>query len=178
MKTGLYRLIAQSALLILSLAENPFIPWEAGRKLTWDDFKAPPDKRSPNAAETSSAIKFDYSYNAGELRFHIVCQFDKNKSWVRVRSDYILSHEQGHFDITEIFARKLNKSVKEYRVGKPGDLTRDLNHIYENAMHQLHDMQAAYDAETNFSINTPKQEEWLKKIKTRLEELETYEPGS
>src|SRR5580704_14365013 len=138
MRTGLNVRFMILPLLVFSLLENAFIDWDANRKLKWDDFMAAPDKNSPNAAETSSTIKFDYSYNGRELKYHIACQFDKKKSWVRVKTDYILSHEQGHFDIAEIFARKLNKSLKEYTVVKVSDLTRDVNHIYENSMQQLH----------------------------------------
>jgi hypothetical protein len=174
MRTSLNILFTIIPFLVFSISENSVIEWDANHKLKWEDFKAAPDKNSPNAAETSSTIKFDYSYNGKELKYHINCQFDKNKSWGRVKTDYILSHEQGHFDITEIFARKLNKSMKEYSIGKLGDLTKDVTRIYENSMNQLHNMQVAYDSETNNSINKIKQEEWIKKIDTELRELEAY----
>jgi hypothetical protein len=174
MKPCLCTLFMIFPFLLYSLIENAFIDWEANRKLKWEDFKAAPDKNSPNAAETSSAIKFDYSYNGSELKYHISCQFDKNKSWGRVKTDYILSHEQGHFDITEIFARKLNKSLKEYKVGKLSDLTKDVNRMYENSMQQLHKMQTEYDSDTNNSINKTRQEEWINKIESELKVLETY----
>jgi hypothetical protein len=174
MKIFLHLILTIFPALLFSLPENTFIDWKADYKLMWDDFKAPPDKNSPNAAETSTAIKFDFSYDGSNLKYHITCQFDKNKSWGRVKIDYILSHEQGHFDIAEIFARKLNKSLKEYTVGNVGNLNKEVNKIYDNTMHQLHNMQVAYDTETNFSINKARQEEWLKKISSELKDLEAY----
>jgi len=72
---------------------NPFIDWKNERKLTWDDFKQKPDAASPNAALTSSIIKYDFGYNNVDgLKFHIYCQFDMEKSWGRAKTDYILSH--------------------------------------------------------------------------------------
>jgi hypothetical protein len=152
---------------------NHFIDWRADQKLTWDDFKEKPDAASPNAALTSSMIKYDFGYNnADGLKFHIYCQFDMEKSWGRAKTDYILSHEQGHFDIAEIFARKLNKAFKNY--SPTTTMKKDINRIYTDLMQQLQDMQAQYDRETNFSINKPQQEEWLKKIKDELSGSEAY----
>jgi hypothetical protein len=153
---------------------NTLIEWKEGSRLTWDDFKQRPDPNSSNAALTASSIKFDFHYSDNTLEFHEQCLFDKNSSWGRVKTDYILSHEQGHFDITEIYARKLNKALKEYVVKKPDNLSRDLNKIYQNVMKELNDYQNKYDKETNFSINKDKQAEWLTKIREDLKELEAY----
>jgi uncharacterized protein DUF922 len=158
---------------LFSFTGKEFIDWNTDRKLTWDDFKAAPDMNSRNAALTASAIQFNFTYD-GQLKYSITCQFNKNKSWGKVKTDYILSHEQGHFDITEIFARTLNKSLKEYTIDNIKTLSRDLNKIYENTMHQLNKMQNTYDNETNFSINKEKQEEWLVKISKELKELNAY----
>ena len=46
------------------------------------------------------------------------------------KTDYILKHEQGHFDIAEIFARKLNKKMSEYKFNKTTYKT-DLKNIYD-----------------------------------------------
>jgi predicted secreted Zn-dependent protease len=154
-------------------ADNSLIDWSHERKLNWEDFKAAPDKNSPNAALTNTAIKIDFSYNNEVLNYHIRCQFDKKNSWGRVKNEYILSHEQGHFDIAEIFARKLNKALKQYQP-HPETLSKDINSIYQDMMQQYHDRQTAYDEETKFSIDTQKQAEWLKKIKEELKQSEAY----
>jgi predicted secreted Zn-dependent protease len=173
------KLLMHVSLVLLPAVWHPvqnrtLIDWKADYKLVWNDFKARPDANSPNAALTSTAIKFDFSFNDGNLKYHIHCQFDKSISWGRVKNDYILSHEQGHFDIAEIHARKLSKALREYSVGNSNNLSKDLNKIYQKTMQELHAMQTAYDAATNFSINHEKQEEWLKKISDELKELKDY----
>ena len=153
--------------------DNSLIDWSADKKLSWNDFKAEPEKGYSAAALTSTNIKIDFGYYNESLQYHIRCRFDKNKSWGRVKNDYILSHEQVHFDIAEIYARKLNKVLKTY---KPNEdhISKDVNKIYENIMHEYYNKQEEYDKETNFSINKIKQEEWLKKVSNELSELKNY----
>ncbi len=153
--------------------DNSLIDWNAGRRLTWNDFRANPDKNFPVAALTSTNIKIDFGYYNETLQYHIRCRFDKNKSWGRVRNDYILSHEQAHFDIAEIYARKLNKVLQSYKPNED-NLSKEVNKIYDNIMKEYYDEQEAYDTETNFSINHAKQEEWFKKINIELKDLKDY----
>ena len=153
--------------------DNSLIDWRANYKLAWNDFKAIPDKNSPNAALTSTAIKIDFSYKNDELKYHISCRFDKYASWGRIKNEYILSHEQAHFDIAEIYARKLNKALKEYKPD-PFTVKEDINKIYGRLMHAHHAMQVEYDEATNYSLNVIEQAKWLKKINERLNELKNY----
>lgn len=166
--------VALAAMLGISAVQgDSFIEWKPGDKLTWDDFRQRPDPASPNAALTSSLIKYDYSYSTGGgLAFHIYCQFDRNKSWGRTRTDYVLSHEQGHFDIAEVYARRLNKAFSEYTAGS--NFKKDINKIYMDHMHALTDEQNLYDRETGNSTNHDQQEKWLKKISDELKEMEKY----
>lgn len=158
---------------MLMFPEGNLMDWSPDRKLVWADFRASPDPASPNAALTSTSIQADFGFSNKSLTFHIRCQFDKNKSWVRVRNDYILSHEQGHFDIAEIYARLLDKTLKEYKPDQ-GNIGKEVNQIYEDVMHRYRERQAQYDTETQFSENAPKQREWLKKIVGELEDLGPY----
>ena len=150
------------------------IDWSVGRKLSWSDFKASPDKNSLNAALTGTNIKFDFSYNSETgFKYHIYCQFDKNSSWGKVKTDYILAHEQGHFDIAEIYARKLCKAFREYQPDIE-KANKEVNKLYDNLMKQLTEAQKQYDYETQNSINTAGQKKWLKQINDDLESLRDY----
>lgn len=154
--------------------QKHLIDWKEGERLEWKDFKqrVPPD--APNAALTSSAVGFQFTYGENKFIFHIQCQFDKNQSWGRVKNDYILSHEQGHFDITEIYARKLFKLLSAYTVGDVNTVSRDVNKIYEKTMQELNATQTKYDRETNNSVNRTAQAEWLADIQKQLTELHAY----
>jgi Bacterial protein of unknown function (DUF922) len=165
-------LLVSSFLLGAFLKEDP-IPWSGTRRLTWNDFKAAPDPKSTNAALTSSKISFKYSQSGSSFRYSIACEFDRNSSWGKVKTPFILAHEQGHFDISEIHARKLHKALKLYNVNE-ATLTKDVSAMYQKVMEDQNVMQSDYDSETNFSRNTEKQLAWLEKIKKELERLEEY----
>ena len=153
--------------------DNSLIDWDADRKLSWNDFQAEPEKGFAAAALTSTNIKIDCGFYNNKAQYHIRCSFDKNKSWGRVKNDYILSHEQAHFDIAEIYARKLNKVLGSYKPSE-SNFSKDVNKIYEDLMHEYYNEQEAYDKETNFSINKLKQEEWFKKVNRELNNLKKY----
>ena len=152
---------------------NDFIQWNPSRRLNWNDFKGSPPRSASNAALTSSGILMKFSTNGEWLDYQISCNFDKNSSWGRVKNDHILSHEQGHFDISEIYARKLNKTLKAYHP-RGNSVTRDVNEIYKKVMDELLVMQNKYDEETDYSRNFRQQENWLSKIDGYLEGLKDY----
>src|SRR4030095_8264443 len=160
-------------LLLLSPLEEDFIKWDENIKLTLDDFKAAPRQMGSTAAMTTTHLGFSYNVANGKITYKIDCQFEKNKSWGLVKNDWILKHEQGHFDIAEIFARKLNKDVGEYQFNK-ASFQKDLDAIYKSVVDAKEKFQQQYDDETDYSRNKPKQEEWFKKIESELKENKTW----
>jgi len=155
-------------------AKDDTIAWSATRRLVWSDFRARPDAYAYNAALTSSEIVFGFHYNSAEgFTWNIQCLFNKDRSWVRVKNNYILAHEQGHFDITEIYARKLQQQLKGYRLNKDR-VSKDVSAIYQQVMKEQNDTQNRYDTETDNSIKKGPQERWLEKIKDDLERLKAY----
>ena len=150
-----------------------FIEWSPAKRLTWDDYQAPPSSTSDAAAITSTALGIEYHLKNNSLAYIITCRFSKTNSWGRHKTDYILLHEQGHFDITELFARKLAKELKEYRFNSR-NYQEDVGKIYKRVMEEKEEYQNKYDKETDFSRNKGQQAEWLQKIKDELDDLEEY----
>ena len=159
--------------IINARQDEELIKWSAGRKLKWQDYHAEPDSRSGAAASTSTQIGFEYHIRDNNPTYVITCKFSKARSWGRYKNDYILSHEQGHFDIAEIFTRKFVKAIKEYSFDK-NSYRNDLRKIYADAMKDKENFQQDYDRETDYSRIKEKQAEWLKKIEKMLEEYKDY----
>ena len=153
--------------------DEDLVKWSSDRKLRWTDYLAEPDTRSGAAASTSTQIGFEYHVRDNNLTYTISCKFSKTKSWGRYKNDYILSHEQGHFDIAEIYTRRLVKSIRTYTF-KASSYKTDLRKIYSDTMGDKEKLQRQYDNETDYSRNKPKQEDWLRKIKKMLEELQEF----
>jgi hypothetical protein len=153
-------------------AQEDVIKWTP-KKLTWNDYLAKPAETDDAAAITSTALGIEYRVKDNVLTYKITCLFSKTKSWGRHKSEYILSHEQGHFDITEIFARKLAKAIDEYEFHSK-TFRADLDSIYQRVMKNKEDFQQRYDQETDYSRDKKLQAEWLEKIAKELEGLEEW----
>lgn len=172
----LFILIALTCAGISLSAQEPgeeLIPWSPTQKLTWADYKAKPNPASDAAATTTSYLIFSYSISDNRFRYSIASKFSKTRSWGLHKTAYILSHEQGHFDIAEIFARKFHKQLKEYRFN-PRTYAKDLKKIYQDILEEKDKMQQEYDQETNHSINREKQAEWLARIARLLDDYRAY----
>lgn len=153
--------------------DDEFIPWAHDRRLSWEDFLSEPKKNSDAVASTSTSLGIAYQVEHGQLTYAITCNFSKQKSWGLLKTDYILAHEQGHFDITEVCARKLYKALQEYQFNRK-TYRKDVNDIYRAIVQEKEDMQAAYDGESDHSRNRKVQYEWLQKINQMLEETAPF----
>ena len=167
----LFSLLISSILSFQS--DGHLIDWSASRKLTWKDFTASPDRTSSNAALTSSSINVEFGYNKSGLTYTIKCRFNKNLSWGRIKNDYILAHEQGHFDISELYARMLYKSLKEYSFNSR-TVNKDINDLYNAVMKQHRDLQQLYDLETDHSRDASQQDRWEIKIRELLDQFKDF----
>ncbi len=103
----------------------------------------------------------------------VVAVFYPGESWVRRPTESGLIHEQGHFDITEIFARRLRKRLQEF-VPKRGDLNHQLNLLYNETESERDAMEILYDKETRHSVDVVRQERWNVRIRNELRALEGF----
>tara|TARA_R110002049_G_scaffold40547_3_gene123301 strand:- start:1479 stop:2009 length:531 start_codon:yes stop_codon:yes gene_type:complete len=161
--------------LILNLGfgqEDEVLPWSFGKKLSWADFKGRPSAISNAAAITASGITYSFSAQGTadkmELDFEVSSYFYPKKSWYKpqLANPTVLGHEQLHFDITEVYARKLRQELAKTKFSK--NAKAEVKEIYRNILKELNDFQSKYDSETNFSRDTVQQLIWNKKIKKAL----------
>ena len=163
------------------------IYWSKDRKLTWDDFIGKKNECDGCGAISSVSFfkKIRYkSVTSGmidSITIEAVATFNKNKSFVLSgwQSEKALEHEQGHFDITEIYARKFRKALKEY-ISKYYDyrLRIDIDEIKNKIDTEWDNEGKLYDEETNFYQFEDEQKRWSEKIAKELKELEQYSDTS
>ena len=166
-------LILVYSLLTLLPVEKESLNWRSRRVLTWSDFKGKAIDAAPNAAMTSTSILIEFGYDNQNLHYHLSCVFYPEKSWTKVSSEHILWHEQGHFDISQLYTRKLHQSLREYKF-KATSIDRDIKVIYENITREQSRYQSLYDQQTNYSRNVTEQEVWNEKIKQELASLSAF----
>ena len=112
------------------LPENRHI-WRE-QPLQWEDFQDTPDAANPFHANTSSGLSYSWSLKTSikgsELNYQVESFFNPDLSWVKPGKEslHLLAHEQLHFDITELHARKLRAAMEAFEVGKAKDVKQRL----------------------------------------------------
>lgn len=148
--------------------------WQPMRRLRPADFKASVVNR-PFAAATSSSIRYYYAGRPFQrtVQLHIETVFDCRNSYFKSTRDTtsILAHEQGHFDITELYARRLAQTLQTQA---PDTKTVQANGeaILHNVMTEAQTLQDQYDTEVY--ADPTKQPAWLARIAQQLTELQPY----
>jgi hypothetical protein len=152
---------------------NDQIQWNANTPLQYEDFQGavPAEQdRGISVARTNSTIGLKYELSGvADVRFNVTCFFSKSNSWMLDKSPYILAHEQRHFDLTEIYARKLRRDLSA--MPKCVDRTScdvRINAIFDSVLKDHRAAQRLYDQESAHSANHAKQAEWSRKIQQSL----------
>lgn len=155
--------------------EENIVEWAKDRKLTWEDFRGTPPPISETNASANTNCGFDVSAESNSNRELLAVRirnvFFSDKSWVRIANKNrldLLEHEQAHFDLCEVYARRLRKRVAD------SNFKLDLNNAISEVFEAFKKRQQLYDKETNHSRNKEKQAEWLKIIAKELLELGNY----
>ena len=158
----------------LANEDEEMIPWTGHRRLTWEDFKCAPVRNTEAVALTSTSLGISYKVKNNQFVYDITCSFSKRHSWGLLKTSYILAHEQGHFDITELYARKLHQELQNYRFNAT-TFKADINNIYQRVVKEKEDFQEIYDGETDHSRKKVRQEEWLVRIEALLDDTTPYQ---
>ncbi len=149
----------------MSASEN--IYYKSDVKLNWQNFKGTPPPPSSVAAITSSG--FGYKGNIETLgklstiNIAVYCYFNKNKSWVRPTktTNYILNHEQRHFDASYLAASIFMQKLKNTAI-TVANFNSVVPQIYKECCAILNTLQHTYDSETMNGQIADKQEKWNK----------------
>ncbi|TGV04752.1 DUF922 domain-containing protein [Flavivirga rizhaonensis] len=159
--------------------DEPVISWNESYKLSWSDFKDKPDKSTSAVAITASGITFGFSVSATEDRVvdftsEVHTHFYPEKSWYKKEQadHHVLGHEQLHFDITELYARKFRYRIEQIVVSN--SVRAQLKTLHNTINKELSQMQNRYDSETNYSRNVEAQTKWKLYIADELKKFSKY----
>lgn len=152
--------------------------WDNKRKLNCNDFKGKIIQNEQNykaKAGTAAEISANGFMESGMLNFRITCIFDKKTSWIiDSLCVKVLAHEQLHFDIAELYSRKIRKGVFDLRKKHQTDIEL-YDKLIKGLLKERNKMDDQYDKETAHGIYKSKQEAWNKKIARELCKLKAYE---
>ena len=162
------------------------ICWQEGIKLRWKDFEAnnfPIDGRDVldirvGACCASEIAVLPHKDNNGKPNFLVESFFVKKKSWVRDSSTtlnkVLLAHEQLHFDINELFARKIRLKVFQLyqngsRIFGP-EVGQEINCLLE----EQNEFNAYFDKEAHADPSARMLQKWQAIVNRELASLKTY----
>ncbi len=116
----------------------------------------------------TKSIDVQFVTDRGITTFKVYAGMKKDLSWIKYKNDSItLNHEQGHFDICEIYARKLRQAILKAKS------ISDAKALYDSISGEEELEQDKYDNE-----NTTKAGGitalWKDSLITRLSNLNVY----
>lgn len=152
--------------------------WNENKQLTWSDFKGEPDMGDSFVASTNSGVSFSFSYKVKNgkmtMDYEVTCNFYPELSWYKpdLVSPYILKHEQTHFDISELYARKLRKAMEETSFSN--NPKEEVNKLYQNIENARKKLQTKFDFETDHSKIEPVEIQWRRFVAKELKKYERW----
>ena len=176
----------------------------AYRTLTREDFAAarpPPQIRGhrdslgaatcglvrPSADSQIAVVLSNGSFKATIPRLRFEARMDRDCSWwnpdfERAPPEYVLQHEQIHFAIYELGARRLNARAKRIAasLASHGDtaqeaateVERKFQRVIRDGLDQILDRSQAFDEDTSMSRNAKRQAEWGRRVDAELASTE------
>lgn len=180
--------------VLVASSEPAELLWTGGYRLSWQDFLGDPPPASLRGTEAARIWVGIRYFASWELSFDPVrgrwtarlldCTtqafMDRTRSWALPdqRLPEVLRHEQGHFDLLEVFRRLLEQELMLW-IGKPVSattreeaerkLTRLLEEVYLRVWEAHEACQAQYDQETEHGGNQAQQDLWSRRIALWLE---------
>lgn len=159
----------------VSACEDSLIVWQEDYKLGWSDFKGnAPKNEVAESAFIHVKIKTKGEWKDDMPNYKVYTYFNPFKSWTLDSvSMLLLSHEQLHFDIAELYSRKIRKVIWELRNNRennPDVYVEEINRILQEYVVY----QVEYDNQTKHGTSVKKQGEFNSLIRKKLESLEEY----
>lgn len=174
--------------------EPAVLVWSQERPLQWEDFWGhPPEERGKKEA-ANIALVLEYAaawevfydgimknWGARLTQFTSRAYMDRSRSWVlpHHRTPALLQHEQGHFDLLEVFRRVLEKELRglvgvfvrgETKEAAEQRLKELLARVYARVWQAHACWQARYDRDTDHGRDEVRQREWERRIARWLQD--------
>jgi len=157
------------------------------RDLTWDDFpevSSDPDgigEYAQISCEVTQPDQLSVQRQHGQL---LVVGLSVNISIVRDqcwavrghKTPELLSHEQGHYNITGLTGRDMGNEIMAARAGTTDQLQTRITQIIQRTRERATALNERYDSETNHGINREAQQTWDDRISRSMRSGERFRP--
>jgi len=144
--------------------------------LTWNDFRPVPVLPDQSDEDAQTATTLDrlsgirpvstqggFSLPDLTLKVHL----DRAQTMVvrtASKTQDLLKHEQGHYDITVLTVRALAREFEQLRADSPSALAQQLDRIRQLHQDRADALEKKYDNDTNHGTNQRQQDNWNNEI--------------
>ncbi|MEP6793091.1 MAG: DUF922 domain-containing protein [Saprospiraceae bacterium] len=129
------------------------------------------------AAVTVSSLNYTTQVKGKTAVVKISALFLPFESWTRYpkleHPEEALNHEKRHFDICEIYARKLRQAIVMNHFSRT-KFSSSLESLFNKITSEYRTEQNKYDRETKHSMDTEQQLKWNRSIDAQLASLSAY----
>lgn len=157
----------------------PVFTWPQHPRLTWGDFKGRPPKSAPYpSALSDTGFKYQLVCRNRMLDIDAVAFFSPSGSWVKPdgKTPELLRHEQGHFDMAELYALRLRKAVLDAKIGCDDTATTKAagERMVSQFQREWQDAEREYEQDTKYGTDLRKQDAATDKIAADLAAMSGY----
>ncbi|WP_156176283.1 hypothetical protein [Hymenobacter terrenus] len=171
-------------------ARDNRICWQEGVRLQWSDFRAPrcygcTYSTFVAAATSANVLVVGFTTNDNKQDYRVTCRFLRDSSWVNpVAAQHdasyrasTLAHEQLHFDIYELIARKIRQYAAQHRAAGDDLFGPVAAQDIKCLLSELKALNALYDDDVNFrtpTVEAAAQRRWTLRVARELRALAPY----
>lgn len=151
-------------------------------RLKWTDFQGTAPE-SPFSAQSNCMFIFSVRPELADetmtLHMQLSACFARTTSWVKpgIDSDSLLAHEQLHFDICELYIRKLRKQIMEMELD-PMRYQDQFQPVFNQVWIDYQKAQNKYDEETEHGLIADQQQRWKNEVAAELIGLKEFAVSS
>jgi len=170
-----------AAVIDAQLAAKGALRWARNRPLTPSDFKGtPPANTGQAGAHTEYTIIAGARCNGRTFEYHVTAAVLPSQSWMApelrrspAEAARTLHHEQTHFDLSEVYARKIRRRFAD--LYDPCGQTEVALQAFSDALVKDEAReQVRYDEESNHGRAALSQADWDRQVATWLDALDKY----
>jgi hypothetical protein len=146
--------------------------WKEHSKLSWEDFRGPvgnPNDATVAVTHCGMGFKTGSAKDGEKPEITVFNKFYTEKSWVMgdAKLPEILEHEQGHFDLCELYTRKLRVELEKVDFSKP-NARKTMYDVYYQVNAEYEERQQQYEDETTHGTIDKEQKRWTATIGQEL----------
>lgn len=151
--------------------ESVTIEWQEDRLLNWSDYRFRTLASNRQIALTSVKHSVRGYMRQGVPDFEVKVVFVAKDSWTSDTTTVgLLGHEQLHFDIGELYRRKIVKRINGLR--EKGEKQKAIyRYVIKKLLSDFRNFSREYDEATRFGNRKDEQEKWKNKVWEELKRL-------